>query len=641
VHLTVNFVPPPQTDGLELGGVVIAVHFEMYDGLPVLRKFVAVHNDGAPAAPPVEVQALRYEQLRVPNWAPGRMSVHIPEASNPTPFDDTVKPDAGPGTEHPGVDLPSARSVQYWFFDPKYEHCCDGSLHLSWTYYTYLSLGYSFSTAYNGSTGPGAIVQSGGGHWESLSVRLLLHDTNEVERKSLGIREMQRTLAPQLREAPVMAMINDISTTEIFRGTIDQMASTGLNLAVLGYGCAGWCAMCREVLHNATYKAWLKGEIQYANTRGVSVSAYTLMQSAGGVPNISEDTLRRDGKRGVACFATDYHAQWRADVLAFMGEVGLSGLETDGQYEGAQCADTHGDHRHNGIKGGWSYQIQAALDFNANLKAIGAYQTGADAYYWHGANRWNHADTDAFGGLPLWEMHTVGRMYVFDSTIGRLPTSGTLWVGDIASATNASWNGRYNSSHDRCEGRPRLACIDFLMAGYYINAVQAGIHTSQLWNDWDPDKTEIQRIMLKWTTFYKAHGKPRTAGAPGVLLDKLIHLQRPDSRNLEANLHVTADPTMPVRALLAIVNPTNVSISESLTLPLWYADMKPNDRVNIEKVTIDGEKSTADAHRAQLLGDKSKYVVGGGGAGFTDVVVQLEVAPNSYGVFAVSLQAQQ
>ena len=37
-----------------------------------------------------------------------------------------------------------------------------------------------------------------------------------------------------------------------------------------------------------------------------------------------------------------------------------------------------------------------------------AYQTGADAsYFWHGANRWNHADTDAFGGLPLWEMHTV------------------------------------------------------------------------------------------------------------------------------------------------------------------------------------------------------------------------------------------
>ena len=45
------------------------------------------------------------------------------------------------------------------------------------------------------------------------------------------------------------------------------MAETGLNLAVLGYGCAGWCAMCREVLHNQTYKAWLKGEINYANSK--------------------------------------------------------------------------------------------------------------------------------------------------------------------------------------------------------------------------------------------------------------------------------------------------------------------------------------------------------------------------------------
>ena len=70
--------------------------------------------------------------------------------------------------------------------------------------------------------------------------------------------------------------------------------------------------------------------------------------------------------------------------------------------------------------------MAAALDFNTKLKAIGAYQTGADACYWHGANRWNHADTDAYGGLPLWEMHTTGRMYLYDSTVRRLPTSGTL-----------------------------------------------------------------------------------------------------------------------------------------------------------------------------------------------------------------------
>jgi len=59
--------------------------------------------------------------------------------------------------------------------------------------------------------------------------------------------------------------------------------------------------------------------------------------------------------------------------------------------------------QHNGIEGGWSYGLQATLDFNIKLKALGAYQTGADAYSWSGAQLWNHADTDAFGRLPLWE----------------------------------------------------------------------------------------------------------------------------------------------------------------------------------------------------------------------------------------------
>ena len=44
-------------------------------------------------------------------------------------------------------------------------------------------------------------------------------------------------------------------------------------------------------LSDCRYKAWLKGEISYANSKGLAISAYTLMQSAGGVPNITEDTL--------------------------------------------------------------------------------------------------------------------------------------------------------------------------------------------------------------------------------------------------------------------------------------------------------------------------------------------------------------
>jgi hypothetical protein len=102
--------------------------------------------------------------------------------------------------------------------------------------------------------------------------------------------------------------------------------------------------------------------------------------------------MNRDGSRaGVACFATDWHAAYRASVLQFITEVGLSGVETDGQYEDYPCADSGGDHHHNGLEGSWDAQMAATAVFNEQMKGLGIYQTGADAYLFSGANLWNHA----------------------------------------------------------------------------------------------------------------------------------------------------------------------------------------------------------------------------------------------------------
>jgi hypothetical protein len=121
----------------------------------------------------------------------------------------------------------------------------------------------------------------------------------------------------------------------------------------------------------------------------------------------AEQVLNADGSRGgVACFATAWHAAYRASVLNFATQVGLEGVETDGQFEGAACSDTGGDHEHNGLRGSWDAQTAATAGFNAGLKALGLYQTGADAYLWSGANSWNHAGAciqprTARAGLPF------------------------------------------------------------------------------------------------------------------------------------------------------------------------------------------------------------------------------------------------
>ena len=128
------------------------------------------------------------------------------------------------------------------------------------------------------------------------------------------------------------------------------------------------------------------------------------------------------------------------------------------------------------------------------LKALGLYQTGADAYSFSGANKWNHADTDQFGRLPLWEQQTVGRMYIYDSTSTRLPTSGQIGVNDLAS-----------SSAQGCSGRGRIACIDFVLGAQYGMGSIPSFNTHRLWDPTDPEAVAIQEVITKWTSFYKLH----------------------------------------------------------------------------------------------------------------------------------------
>lgn len=107
----------------------VGVHYEMYDGLPALRKWVTVHHTGGAGDSStstktasssssflsVTVDTLNMELLRAPNFAPERMTVQRVQANNPTPFDQQVAPDLE--ASFPG------RTQQMWFTDPNYDQC--------------------------------------------------------------------------------------------------------------------------------------------------------------------------------------------------------------------------------------------------------------------------------------------------------------------------------------------------------------------------------------------------------------------------------------------------------------------------------------------------------------------------------------
>lgn len=591
------------TDGI--AGIDVSVHYELYDGLPVFKKWLTVQVK-APADP-ILVDNLFIEHLRAPNFAPEAISVVQIQPNNPTPFSQQIVPD--PNQSFPG------RTQQLWFFDADWDACCDNELHVSYSYYTRLMVGYGPDVTFGGPTGPGALVTSNDTlPFESIAVRLLFHDSTDWERQGLGTRRMQQYLAPQLQESPLYTMITDISTTETFQLAISQAAAAGLELVVVGYGANGYCGMCPEQIQNATWVAWFKSNVDYGKSLGVSVTAYTLMQHNGWGETVpeAEQVLNRDGSRGgIACFATDWHAAYRQSVLDFVQATGMIGVETDGQYENAYCGDDSGDHHHNGGIGSWHSQMTATADFNKALKAIGGYQTGADAYMWSGANKWNHADTDAGYSLSsLWERLSVGRDYIYDSTTTRLHSSGMYGMNNIASASR------------QCDPYPgRLACVDFALASFLGQGVVVDNVAASLWDPSDSDASILQAIFLGWSQFFISHRPILTSAAS-------LHIIRPTSRTLEATIHLIPNNTTSERGMITIYNPSTTNAYEELPVSLYYAGFAPGDSITVTDVTPimpSGVTVFKQQERAPTI-----HIVGSNGGGLFDVTVIVTLSPMSH-----------
>eukprot|EP00294_Goniomonas_avonlea_P005130 CAMPEP_0114548274 /NCGR_PEP_ID=MMETSP0114-20121206/4894_1 /TAXON_ID=31324 /ORGANISM="Goniomonas sp, Strain m" /LENGTH=871 /DNA_ID=CAMNT_0001732853 /DNA_START=1 /DNA_END=2617 /DNA_ORIENTATION=+ len=599
LHLAVAFTAPSSAPSYFKDIIVILVHFEMYDGVAALRKWVSIHHEGSvESSPSVEVETLVMEILRSPNYAPERITV-IDEDFQPLPSDQQTLP----------VAQQVARSHPIWFLDPLYDQCCDRELHVPFTSYTVLIVGYPFNIVYGNTTGPGVVV-SPGTSWASMSSRCVLHDSDDEERKGLGIKKYIGIVAPALYENPLLLMSTDISgypaPSTPFRNLVDQSAAAGFEFIVISFGANGFCGLCSYELYNDTWKAWFREEISYAHEKNISVSAYTLMQhnSWGEETPPSEQVLGVDGQRhGVACFATDFHANYRADVIAFILDVGLDGVETDGQYEGAACADNTGDHRHNGLMGSFSAQTDATQQFNVAIKAIGGYQTSADGYVFTGTNKWNHLDTDHFWSLPFWEFTTVSRMYIWDSTRTRVPTAGAILVQDLATTSTACGTGA-----------SRMLCFDWGLASMFGYFTMAEPRTSQLWNPADAQAKEMEANFVKWTTFYKRHRSLFVAGV-------LVHLLRPDSRSLDGIAIMTPNTTATERAMVSFFNPTLAPLAANVSVSLYYGGFPPGSTVSVSKLDSATLLTTSAAE---------KHVVGQDGGGAYDIVLDVSLTEKSY-----------
>ncbi|MCX6928709.1 MAG: alpha-galactosidase, partial [Verrucomicrobia bacterium] len=198
VSLTLEFAAP---EAATSKGVTVEVHYELYDGIPLMSKWLVVRN-------------AMDQSVRLNSFICELLAAVEPESI----VDDSPTwqlPNLMVETDYTfgGMSGPNHSAGVHWVADPL----------------------YSSQVNYNRQTpcllecrpplGPDQVIAPGGS-FESFRAFELAQDSTDRERKTLALRRMYRTVAPWVTENPVLMHVRS-ARPDAVRLAIDQCAEVG------------------------------------------------------------------------------------------------------------------------------------------------------------------------------------------------------------------------------------------------------------------------------------------------------------------------------------------------------------------------------------------------------------------------------
>jgi hypothetical protein len=524
--LVLRFDPPPSLPQ----GLRIAIVYELYDGLPLLSKQLVVENAGT-------------RTVRLGSFKSEILAAVEPESDVNAP----------PQWEFPSLHVESdyafladspktAARTTFWLPDPAYTS----------------QVNYRLETPCllesRPPIGPDAEIAPGG-VFESFTTYELLFDSTDRERRGLALRRMYRTLAPWATENPVLMHLKSLDPA-VIRTAIDQCAETGFEMIVLSFGSG--LDMENE---DPAVLAELRGLADEAHRRGVEIGGYSLLASR----SIDEATDVIDPKAGrpggaafgnSPCLGSAWGREYFRKLRAFFERTGFDLLEHDGSYPGDLCASsTHPGHR--GLADSQWTQWTVIRDFYRWCRGQGIYLNVPDWYFLSGQNKCAMGYREVNWSLPRDRQIVLGRQNIYDGTWQKTPSMGWMFVPLV----------QYHGGGEAAILEPLAEHLDAYeahLAQNFLAGVQACYRGTRLY-----DTEATKAVVRKWVSFYKAHR--------AILDADIIHVRRPDGRDLDGFLHV--NPDLPVRGLAAVFNPTDREMACDWTLPLYYTGLTDKARV--------------------------------------------------------------
>jgi hypothetical protein len=516
----------------ETRGLSVTVHYELYDGVPVVGKWLSVGNGTDHA---IELNRFTSEMLAVveaESAVDERADIAWRTPSIQVLSDYMFK----------GMDIVTGNQIASWETDPEF----------------LTQVSYSRKTpcllVCRPPAGPGVRVEPGR-DFHSFRAFEIIHDSTERERQGLALRQVQRVLAPWVTENPIMMHVRG-ADSKTFRNAVDQCAEVGFEMIIYTFGSG------LEMENNdPAYMARIRADVDYAHGKGIEVGAYSLFSSRR-IDDKNDVINPKTGRTGGAifgnapCFGSEWGIAYLGKLTNFIAQTGLDLLEHDGPYPGDFCASTtHPGHR--GEADSQWVNWRMSVDLYAWCRERGVYVNQPDYYFLAGGNKTGMGYREDNWSLPRAQQILHARQNIFDGTWTKAPTMGWMFVplteyqGGGAAATIEPL-------------RDHLDAYEAHLANNFGAGVQACWRGPRLY-----DSVETKALVRRWVAWFKQHR--------AILESDLIHVRRADGRDIDCFLHV--NPHLAEKAMAVFYNPLDHAVLQSVELPLYYSGLTGKTQV--------------------------------------------------------------
>ncbi len=519
----------------DLQELVITVNYEMYDGVPVMSKWVTVKNH---SDKPVKVDQIISEYLGIAD--------HNPYGGYRGRDDLKVKPNIHFETDYAfsamAAKVASSQTV-HWGTDQDYVTQISWIQDILNTMRVYPDQGYH-------------IHVKPGESFKSIRTFMIPYDSYDKERNGLAQRKMYRTIAPWITENPMMFHITR-SKWEDYTNGIDQAAEVGYEMVNFSFG-SGFNAEDESEKNYANMKKYA----EYADSKGIKIGTYSLLASRR-ISDKDDVVNPATGKPGgfatfgnSPCLESEWGQEYFRKMYRMFSETGFMTFTHDGNYPGDVCASTSHP-GHEGLGDSQYRQWKKITDFYKWCKGQGIYLRVPDYYYLSGSNQNGVGYRENNWSLPRRHQLIHTRQNIFDGTWESTPSMRWSFI-PLAQYHGGGAAATIEPLHKH------LDHYEMMLVSNIGMGIQSALRGPRLY-DTEETKAMVKRV-VSWYKKYR-----------NILESDIIHLRRADGRDIDYMMHV--NPELNEKGFLLVFNPTDHVIRKKITIPLYYTGLTETAKI--------------------------------------------------------------